>query len=302
MLDAVAAARSQSQATPAARAVDGVQLTLDLTDSSAVRPSGLSEMSVSDRVQAELEVLGLDASAHLIDFYAPMLSELGATRSSGLLACRSSQEILVAGVKVATQTPPVRSGRRVVFLTLDDGAGPIDATFFPDAQDPYAERVFHSWLLLVRGKVRRTGPRGVSLRATGCWELAGLRRLWQSQGPASVLAMLASSPHPDRPETIAESEQRPTGTQVETGTRHADIGGTGTTDTAPGAAGRRVLVYASGFRKSPYSDVRPAGSPVDDARAMVREAGTAEVDVALDDETNDPPGKLWHSSPGSSGW
>ncbi len=292
-LDSVAAARGQSQATPAARAVDGVQLTLDLTDSAAARPSGLVEMSVSDRVQAELEVLGLDASAHLIDFYAPMLSELGATRSSGLLACRSSQEILVAGVKVATQTPPVRSGRRVVFLTLDDGAGPIDATFFPDAQDPYAERVFHSWLLLVRGKVRRTGPRGVSLRATGCWELAGVRRLWQSQGPASVLAMLASAPHPDRSATISGPGQRPAATQLDTGS----------TDTSPGAAGRRVLVYASGFRKSPYSDVRPAGGPVGDARAMVREAGAAvEVDEGIGDDTNDPPGKLWHSSPGSSGW
>ena len=32
--------------------------------------------------------------------------------------------VLVAGVKVATQTPPIRSGRRVVFLTLDDGTGP----------------------------------------------------------------------------------------------------------------------------------------------------------------------------------
>ena len=36
---------------------------------------------------------------------------------------------VVAGVKVATQTPPVRSGRRVVFITLDDATGPVDATF-----------------------------------------------------------------------------------------------------------------------------------------------------------------------------
>ena len=70
-------------------------------------------------------------------------------------------------MKVATQTPPIRSGRRVVFLTLDDATGPVDATFFEDAQGPYAATVFHSWLLVVRGMLRRTGPRGVSLRATG---------------------------------------------------------------------------------------------------------------------------------------
>ncbi len=80
----------------------------------------------------------------------------------------------MAGVKVATQTPPIRSGRRVVFLTLDDATGPVDATFFEDAQGPYAATVFHSWLLVVRGELRRTGRRGVSLRATGCWELPAL--------------------------------------------------------------------------------------------------------------------------------
>jgi error-prone DNA polymerase len=79
--------------------------------------------------------------------------------------------VLVAGVKVATQTPPIRSGRRVIFVTLDDATGPLDATFFEDAQVGYATTVFHSWLLVVQGLVRRTGPRGVSMQAVGCWEL-----------------------------------------------------------------------------------------------------------------------------------
>ena len=88
----------------------------------------------------------------------------------------------MAGVKVATQTPPVRSGRRVVFLTLDDSTGPSDCTFFEDVQGPYAGVVFHSWLLLVRGILRRTGDRGVSIRATGAWELAALWDAWQLGG------------------------------------------------------------------------------------------------------------------------
>ena len=111
--------------------------------------------------------------------YAPFLDALGVTRSRDLLRRRSQSELLVAGVKVATQTPPIRSGRRVVFLTLDDATGPVDATFFEDAQGPYAATVFHSWLLVVRGELRRTGRRGVSLRATGAWELPALHALWQ---------------------------------------------------------------------------------------------------------------------------
>ena len=85
-------------------------------------------------------------------------------------------------MKVATQTPPIRSGRRVVFVTLDDGTGCTDSTFFEDAQGPYAATVFHSWLLVIRGVLRRTGPRGVSLRATGAWELPALHEAWEADG------------------------------------------------------------------------------------------------------------------------
>lgn len=44
----------------------------------------------------------------------------------------------------------------------------------------------------------------------------------------------------------------------------------------------RVLVHTSGFRMSPYADVRPAGGPT----------GTVTGEVAR---------KLWHRSPGSAG-
>ena len=76
------------------------------------------------------------------------------------------------------QTPPVRSGKRVIFLSLDDGYGCNDATFFSDAQQDYADVLFHSRLFLVRGHVRRTGARGVSLRATGAWELRSAYEKW----------------------------------------------------------------------------------------------------------------------------
>ena len=47
---------------------------------------------------------------------------------------------------------------------------------------------------------------------------------------------------------------------------------------AGGMGRRRVLVHPSGFRQSPYADIKPAGE----------DAKTA-------------PRKLWHSSPGSAG-
>ena len=170
-------AAAQSRAPQPARPVTSVQLALDLGDGPAEgESSGLPEMTASDRVRAELDILGLDASSHVLDFHQRFLDQLGVVRSTGLLAQRSRSQILVAGVKVATQTPPIRSGRRVIFLTLDDATGPVDATFFEDVQGPYAATVFGSWLLVVRGVVRRTGRRGISLRATGAWDLGTARR------------------------------------------------------------------------------------------------------------------------------
>jgi error-prone DNA polymerase len=228
-------------------------------------------MTGPERVRAELEILGLDASGHVVDFYAPLLDALGVTRARELLTGRNGREVLVAGVKVATQTPPIRTGRRVVFLTLDDATGPIDLTFFEDVQGPYAATVFHSWLMLARGVVRRTGPKGVSLRATGAWELSALQQAWTMGGITAVREALdeAEGTARARSEALAEAsgEDRR----------------------------RRVLLHASGFRQSPYADIRPAGADVRGTRGAARHVpGPGPV-------ADGAPRKLWHASPGSSG-
>ncbi|AXH95578.1 DNA polymerase III subunit alpha [Ornithinimicrobium avium] len=238
------------------------QLTLQLGDEPEPVPgSGLPEMTEQEQLRAELEVLGLDVSSHVVAGFRTMLADLGVTPARDLLSRRNGSEVLVAGAKVATQTPPVRSGRRVVFLTLDDGTGPADATFFEDVQGPFAATVFHSWLLLVRGVLRRTGPRGVTLRATGAWELGAVADAWQEGGADGARAFMAQTE--ERVRALLEESEALARQQAQ----------------AAGQAGRRVLVHASGFRQSPYADIRPAGeSPLD------------------------VPAKLWHSSPGSPGW
>jgi len=265
----LAAAQSQGGLLVIPARAQPTQLTLDLVDTPELTmATGLPEMTGPERVRAELDILGLDASAHIIDFYAPMLQALGVTRSNQLLRARSRSELLVAGVKVATQTPPIRSGRRVVFLTIDDSTGPVDATFFEDVQGPYAATVFHSWMLLVRGILRRTGDRGVSLRATGAWELSGLWEAWGRGGLEEVHAALSEA--------------------GEHGAARDDAAG------GTGGARRRVLVHASGFKQSPYADIKPAGGDVRDSRKLPEEGHAVPADGA-------PPRKLWHASPGSSG-
>ncbi|MFM7860503.1 MAG: OB-fold nucleic acid binding domain-containing protein, partial [Candidatus Nanopelagicaceae bacterium] len=136
-----------------------------------LKPSGLPDLTHAEKVQNEVEHLGMEVSSHLIQFYGNFLNQIGAVKSSDLLKQRSGSSILVAGVKVALQQPPVRSGKRVIFLSIDDGFGCSDATFFTDTHEKFAQTLFSSNLLLVRGVIRRTGPKGVSIRATGAWDL-----------------------------------------------------------------------------------------------------------------------------------
>jgi len=135
--------------------------------------SGLSQLMEAEQIQTELETLGTEVTAHLLAPYMEFLAGIGVTKSSNLINQRSGASVLVAGVKVALQTPPMRTGKRVMFLTLDDGSGCNDLTFFDDSQENYAHIIRNSALILARGIIRRTGPRGISIRATAAIDLLG---------------------------------------------------------------------------------------------------------------------------------
>jgi error-prone DNA polymerase len=177
-------------AMTAETAREGEQLTLPLAGETG--PPGLREYTEAERVRAELEVTGVDASRHLLTFYEPLLRDLDVVRAKDLYRKRGDERVMVAGVKVASQTPAVRSGQRIIFLTLDDATGPVDITVFERVQDRCAGTVFHSFLLAVWGRLRRTGVRGVSIVADEVWDLAALARARREGRLAEVMAASAS--------------------------------------------------------------------------------------------------------------
>jgi error-prone DNA polymerase len=124
-----------------------------------------------------LDILHADVSAHLLDPWRPFLDDLGVTYANDLLSCRANSTVLVAGVRVASGTPPTRTGKRVAFISLDDGTGISDIAFFDDAQHSAGPHLFASHLMLVQGRTRRTGPRGISITATTAWDLTTLKEM-----------------------------------------------------------------------------------------------------------------------------
>ncbi|MFF5335741.1 DNA polymerase III subunit alpha [Streptomyces sp. NPDC013181] len=221
----------------------GAQLPLDGGHRTA--PVGLPDLNEAERLSAELGVLSMDVSRHLMSDHHAFLKELGAVSAKRLREARHGETVLVAGAKAATQTPPVRSGRRVVFTTLDDGTGLVDLAFFDDSHAACAHTVFHSWLLLVRGVVQRRGARSLSVVGAAAWDLAELAELRRTGGLDAVAARLARVPEP-------EPGSGP---------------GTGE-DPAPDGDGGRRIRMPTGYEMNPWADLKPAGEGLPTGRKL----------------------------------
>jgi error-prone DNA polymerase len=152
---------------------EGEQLTLA---DAAAPVHGFADYTDAEVVRAEIEVLGLDATRHLVSFYEPLLADLGVTRAKDLWTKRHEEYVMVAGVKIASQTPAVRSGQRIIFVSLDDATGPIEVTVFESVQPKVARTVFHAYAMAVWGPLRRTGVKGVSVVAEEVWDLTTLQQ------------------------------------------------------------------------------------------------------------------------------
>ncbi|MEI7031407.1 DNA polymerase III subunit alpha [Streptomyces pratensis] len=205
---------------------------------------GLPDLNEAERLSAELGVLSMDVSRHLMDDHHAFLHELGALSAKRLREARHGETVLVAGAKAATQTPPIRSGRRVVFTTLDDGTGLVDLAFFDDSHAACAHTVFHSWLLLVRGVVQRRGPRSLSVVGEAAWNLADLAELRRTGGLDAVAARLAEGAAKGQEEPEERTEGEP--------------------DPGPG---RRIRME-TGYEMNPWADLRPPGEGTPTGRKL----------------------------------
>ncbi|MEU8970091.1 DNA polymerase III subunit alpha [Streptomyces monashensis] len=220
---------------------------LPLTGGRKTAPAGLPDLSDAERLSAELGVLSMDASRNLMDDHREFLEELGVVSARRLRAARHGETVLVAGAKAATQTPPIRSGKRVIFSTLDDGTGLVDLAFFDDSHDACAHTVFHSWLLLVRGVVQRRGPRSLSVVGSAAWNLAELVELRAGGGLDVVAARLA-----------------------EPVTGDGDGGGDGAGEGEGDGTGGRRIRLPTGYEMHPWADLRPAGQEAAQGPAAMR--------------------------------
>ncbi|WP_330315081.1 DNA polymerase III subunit alpha [Streptomyces sp. NBC_00523] len=208
------------------------QLPLDDTLLTA-GPSGLREMTSREIMNAELGVLKIDVSQHLMTHHHRLLREIGATDAAHLKKMHPGQQVLVAGVRASTQTPPIPSGKRVIFVTLEDGYGLVDIAFFEDSHNDCAHTIFHNGLLLVRGTIEARGPRRTVV-GNMVWDLEELAEARRDHGLQKVLDLLGHTAPAPTPAQAVPSEVRPAARTLPNGT--------------------------AGAKLHPYADLQPAGT------------------------------------------
>ncbi|MFE9243428.1 DNA polymerase III subunit alpha [Nocardiopsis sp. NPDC006938] len=155
------------------------QLSLEESESESIEtvPVGTAApMTHTDRVAEESRALGYEISGHLLDRYVDRLADLAARH--GLVTAQrlprvpDGTRVTVAGVRVSVQTPPTRSGRRVIFASVEDRTGVVEVALFGNVQEHSARAVFDSRLLVVQGRVRRSSPEALpTLTVSRVWPL-----------------------------------------------------------------------------------------------------------------------------------
>ncbi|MGI6037289.1 MAG: DNA polymerase III subunit alpha [Limnochordia bacterium] len=124
----------------------------------------IEDFSPYQKFLYEYSLLGMSCNGHILSFLRPELKKKGYLSHRDLPTLAAGTKVQIAGLVIRPHRPPTKSGRTVVFLTLEDEYGLIDVTVFEDIYWRYGEIIFTKPLLLVTGVLQKRG-RGTNIIA-----------------------------------------------------------------------------------------------------------------------------------------
>lgn len=128
----------------------------------------------------EARVMDVSSQGHILEAFRSDLAKAGFITSVALRWKEHDTMVRLAGEVILIHTPPTKSKKRVMFLTLEDEEGLFDLTVFEDVQQRYAKKILSNPVLLVEGQVNRFGIRGVSVVVKRVWTV---REFYQERKP-----------------------------------------------------------------------------------------------------------------------
>ena len=105
----------------------------------------------------DFHIFDLWINGHPLEYLRPQLNAMGFLSKKDLETIPNNSMVKVAGTIVMVHTPPTRSGKRVMFITIEDETGLIDLVAFEDVQKKWAREIFTSEILAVEGILKKEG-------------------------------------------------------------------------------------------------------------------------------------------------
>jgi DNA polymerase III alpha subunit len=162
----------------------------------------------------ELELLGLTVTCHPLELYEEELRRLGVTMSYELPALGDEVPVLVAGVYERAQNPWMRSGRRTMFLTLEDAYGLFECVLFESKLARAAPVVARATYFLVRGRLQNNRKRGLAIVVEDIRDLEEVLAKMGRRAAAAAAAVGGAADHGGesgrRPARLGQIVERPT--------------------------------------------------------------------------------------------
>ncbi|PKN95268.1 MAG: hypothetical protein CVU44_00895 [Chloroflexi bacterium HGW-Chloroflexi-6] len=120
------------------------------------------DWTMEQKVAAQQELLGISLAAHPLEL---LIDKISAARAVSTLdaAERIGQRVTVAGVRQTSHRTRTAKGESMLFLTIEDMSGMLDAILFPGVYRQARELVASSAPLLLTGSMEIEAERGAPL-------------------------------------------------------------------------------------------------------------------------------------------
>jgi DNA polymerase III alpha subunit len=151
-----------------------MQTTKDYRNASPKKPVQSFDRDCAEKTLREAMSMSIFCHAHPLTSLRNILRKQKVVRSSDLRRTPSGATVRVSGMLILVHTPPTKSGKRVMFMTLEDEAGLFEVVVFSKAQDRFAKLILTSEVLTLEGRLQRQGPTGLAISVIMEKALVGL--------------------------------------------------------------------------------------------------------------------------------
>ncbi len=118
-----------------------------------------ADFSLKEKFVMEYDLLGINSGGHFMQFFREGLAGRGYRSTKEVRSARPGTRVKIAGFPVRPHRPPTKSGKTIVFLSLEDEFGLADVTVFEHIYQRFGKFIFSDPAppLVIWGKVERRG-------------------------------------------------------------------------------------------------------------------------------------------------